>query len=170
MKRRLPLVGLYRYVPLEEEAPRACRECPWRFTNHGNPERFGGDAARWTNLTLLEGGGDPTTCHMTGVDADPGAPIERTARSRSCAGTLAVQQRALIRYLLDGDTSLPDEVRANLLARFLGGEPADHKAAARRLIASAHPGVFDPELGCSLVPAPTAGEVARWRALAIKTG
>lgn len=169
MKRRLPLTAMYRHVPLASAPPRACRECPWRFSNHGNPERFGGNADAWTNRMMLEDGGRPAPCHMTGEDVADDVPIQRTMRSVCCAGITAVQQRAIIRYLLDGDMALPDDVREALLARFVKQPIVDREAAARRLIARAHPGVFDAELGCRAVPAPTEAEVTRWRALAAVT-
>jgi hypothetical protein len=169
----MPMTGmqaLFAFVnrgrALAKEPPQACRECPWRFTNHATRERFGGDAADWTNRQLLTGGGEPTTCHMTGLD--PGmsdVPIQQSARSTCCAGTAAIQQRVLVRHLLGDSNGRLANLYTALTRKFFTEPIEDNEAAAAYLLANAHEGVFDPELGCSLAPAPTAAETERWRAL-----
>jgi hypothetical protein len=169
----MPLSGfdaLFAFVnrgrPLGKESPQACRECPWRFTNHATHERFGGDAAQWTDRMLLTNGGADTVCHMTGLD--PGmsdVPIQQAARSTCCAGTAAIQQRVLVRHLLGDSNGRLANLYTALTRRFFPEPAEDNEAAAAYLLADAHEGVFDPALGCSLAPAPTAAEIERWRAL-----
>lgn len=173
--------------------PRACSTCPWRVDVQENPPegftRLEGDEGARTRRSLWEGGlhtidahiqghrkgikdGNVVICHRSD---DLFNDLEVDPKPFICGPTVALKQRCVLRWCFGGSRDpLTFEGARATIADMVGVEPGEIDTAAgwivdgvkitpSRLVELAHPLVFDANIACEGVPAPTEDEIAGWR-------
>lgn len=117
--------------------PQACKECPWRLTNHGKQP----DPGEWytrSNLRRLWSGlrnGVSMTCHPTDdrMNEWPWRPVPAGVNPHECTGGLILQQREFSKFQARPRMTLRAQYQVYRL-----GNPAHMTLAGLRALVERH--------------------------------
>lgn len=117
--------------------------------------------------------GYPQLCHIQRRGSGEPTPdeqragVDRRVVACQCASSVVLQQREAIRQVENGTSALSLTGAAAVAADMLGRRVFRWdltRLDVGDLLAHAHPALFDDTIGSPLIPALSAGEIARWRA------
>jgi hypothetical protein len=176
-------------------AMQVCTKCPWRIENQRNPlednphfytaETRAGMWFDWGPEHQGLADGTQMVCHVGAYDDEAPRTVDELGRPgqrlkteseklRWCAGGDALQQRALLRWVANGNHAKPP-LRGPQAGRWVVSAMLDvppweitcsdwtipdtapwwikgRQVTFRELVAAAHPAVFDPNIGSEQVP------------------
>lgn len=182
----LPQLG-HRITMLEARDAPCNGQCPWLAANHGTPRSLYNDHevagvdmpgepfdfAPWKrvelwNAELKEGAvGYSSLCHIRLKGTEKRADDSWQIVGRQCTGALVMQQRELLRFLVDGKSALSPAGAANIASAMLDRPVAVEELdelSRDELRGALHPALTDPEIGCiDVAAAIDATEIRRWR-------